>query len=144
MIGMRRSTRNTAVLCVVAAMLLGLSCAGCRPRVERGRISGKVTFEGQPVAEGLVLFSNAEKGIHMTASLKADGAYEIITAAGKGLPLGAYQVCVSPPLSVPTNDPQARPKTYANIPPKYSRFETSGLTLNVQSGQNTLDIAMTR
>jgi hypothetical protein len=131
--------------CCVLAILF--SCAllpGCRPRVERGRISGKVTYESQPVPEGLVLFSNVEKGIHMTASLKAGGVYEIITAEGKGLPLGTYQVCVCPPLNQPTNDPNARLKTYANIPAKYSRFETSGLTLNVQSGQNTLDVAMTR
>jgi hypothetical protein len=124
--------------------LAGLVLSGCGPRVERGRIFGKITYQGQPLTEGLILFSDAAHGVNMTADLKPDGTYEITTAEGKGLPLGTYKVCVCPPLVNPTMGPGAppKPKEYPNIPKKYRRYETSGLTLTVQQGKNPFDVEM--
>ena len=129
---------------IVVLALLGLVVAGCKPKAERGRIFGKVAFQGQPVAEGLILFSDSSQGVNMTADLKPNGTYEITTAEGVGLPLGTYKVSVCPPLVNPTMGPAAppKPKEYPNIPKKYRRFETSGLTLTIQQGKNPFDIDM--
>lgn len=117
---------------------------GCGHGETRGKITGQVTFQGQPVPEGIVLFCNNEKGVHMNADLKPDGAYEVTTAKGAGLPTGQYQVCICPP---PVNGttgagPAPKPKPYPNIPQKYRDFRTSGLTLTVKEGINPFDVAM--
>lgn len=124
--------------------MLSFVLAGCGSNEPRGRINGKVTFQGQAVSEGIVLFSNNEKGIHMTTDLKSDGSYEITTAKGVGLPTGKYQVCVCPPLINGTTGtgPVPKPKPYTNIPLKYRDFKTSGLTLTVNQGDNPFDVAM--
>ena len=81
-----------------ALMVLGLASSGCNPDDEiRGRIGGKVTFQGEPVPEGLVLFHCHDTGINMNAKIKPDGTYEVIRAKGAGLPLGDYWVRVCPP-----------------------------------------------
>ncbi len=124
--------------------LLSATLVGCGSEEMRGRITGKITFRGQPVSEGMVLLCNNAKGIHMTARLKPDGRYEITTAKGVGLPVGAYQVCVCPPLMEPNNDMHTAPKIqqYPNIPKKYRDYKTSDLTLNVQEGENSFDVEM--
>ena len=111
----------------------------------RGRIAGKVTFQGTPLSEGLVFFSNNDKGIHMSGEVKPDGSYEIITAKGAGLPLGTYQVRVRPPLEpLPAGIGLVAPKSkeHPNIPAKYREYETSGLTITVKDGTNQFDIPM--
>jgi hypothetical protein len=135
--------------CLKRAVLLmavfGFALSGCGSGEVRGRISGKVTFQGQPLSEGLVFFGNDDKGIHMSGDVKPDGTYEIITAKGAGLPLGTYHVRVRPPLEpLPTGVMRVapKPKKYANIPEKYREFETSGLTLTVKDGDNPFDISM--
>jgi hypothetical protein len=134
---------STPAILLVA--FLGFALAGCGSGEVRGRIAGKITFQGTPLSEGLVFFSNNDKGIHMSGDVKADGAYEIITAKGAGLPLGVYQVCVRPPLEpLPTGAMLAapKPKKHPNIPEKYRAYETSGLTLTVKDGNNPFDIDM--
>lgn len=141
----RRVAKRQCNLWPLAMLTIGLALSGCGDREVRGRISGKVTFQGRPVTEGLVLFSNARKGIHMTAPLKADGAYEVLTAKGAGLPLETYQVCVTPPLPQVVTGASEEPsevKPYPNIPPRYRDPKTSGLTLTVASADNRFDIDM--
>ncbi|MCS7303548.1 MAG: carboxypeptidase-like regulatory domain-containing protein [Thermoguttaceae bacterium] len=122
---------------------MGLS--GCGSGQKLGRVHGKVTFQGQPVSEGIVCFSNREKGIFLTAKLNPDGTYELVTAQGRGLPLGSYQVAINPPLvDAPLGPALGPPKlpSYPNIPEKYRKPETSGLTLTVQEGDNVFNVDM--
>ena len=138
---------NRLGLLLPLTLLVAASAAlfGCGADDEvRGRISGKVTFQGQPVSEGLVLFSSNERGINMNATLKPDGSYEIIMAKGAGLPLGTYKVCVSPPpmfFPIGASSPP-KVKEYPNIPKKYRKFLTSGLTVTIEEGDNPFDIDM--
>lgn len=122
-------------------MLFG--CVGCGSHEARGRVVGKVTFQGKVVSEGQVVFSNMDKGIHIAAQLKPEGTYEVRMGKGAGLPSGTYSVCVCPPPLMPKGvfDP-ATVKQYPNIPQKYREASTSGLTLTVQEGENLFDVAM--
>ena len=124
--------------------ILGVMASGCSRDEVRGRIVGKVTFQGQPVQDGRVFFSNASRGINMGAKLKEDGRYEMLTAQGAGLPLGDYVAWVTPPPPVPSpvGTPPEPAKSYDNIPQKYRNDKTSGLTLTVKEGENQFDIEM--
>jgi hypothetical protein len=101
-------------------------------------------FQGKPVTEGRVVFSNFQRGIHLTAELRPDGSYEVLSAKGRGLPLETYEVSVIPPpppmVLVASEGPPR--KQYPNIPPKYRDPKTSGVTLTVREGVNPLDIDM--
>jgi hypothetical protein len=128
-----------------AFLLLCLAAAGGCGGEVRGTVSGRVTFQGKLVTAGLVGFQNSELGVHMTAPLGADGTYEVITAQGKGLPLGTYRVFVAPPLpDLPLGapDPAMKPPDLSQVPVRYMRAETSGIVVEVSRGANRLDIDM--
>lgn len=131
----------------LGSLALAAACCaatGCGRGEPQGKVHGKVTLAGEPVPAGLVIFSNAERGVHMTAPLQSDGSYELQTAQGFGLPLGDYRVAVNPPLMEPAM-PGAPPPpavTAVPIPAKYRRVETSGLSLSVGPGDNPFDIVL--
>jgi len=126
--------------CVALGCVL-LACAvpGCRRGEVLGKVSGRVTFRGEPVSEGVIVFANEEKGVWMTAEIGPDGTYEVEMAKGFGLPLGTYQVWITPPLvdhpvgPIGTPPPENPPP---NIPPKYYDMDKSILSLTVEAGEN--------
>lgn len=134
--------RRLLLLIAVATLAWG----GCRRGEVLGPVTGKVTFQGEPVTEGVMIFSNPKKGVYMTAPLDENGVYEVEMAHGYGLPLGTYQVAISPPEpDVPPVGPIDKPpeiKEYPNIPLRYRRPETSGLELTVERKGNSLDVHM--
>lgn len=138
------------LVAVTGLVVLSTVATGCNRSEPLGRVYGQVTFQGEPVTAGLLVFSNHQKGVHMTAELGSDGSYELQTAGGFGLPLGTYKVAVNTPIpeppvygapnSIPANKPRAN--SYVNIPEKYQDFETSGLSITVEKGDNQFDIEM--
>ncbi len=133
-------SQTTLVFLIVVACVLG-----CRRDEVRAVVSGKVTFRDEPVTEGVVIFSNAAKGIHLTASLDDQGCYEVMSAEGAGLPPGEYHVAVSPPIFDPpvgASPGSTKIPTFPNIPQKYRDQKTSGLSLTVTEEARTFDIDM--
>lgn len=132
-IEMRISSRyRLATLALV--MLWGCS------RSDVGRVTGKVTLDGQPLSQGTVVFEDAAKGISVNAELRSDGSYEARTYDKAGLPPGSYQVAVTPrtlgsgetPLIA--GPPSAEVPPESPIPAKYRDVKTSGLTVTVVGG----------
>ena len=127
-------------------MAIGLVLSGCGGSHEKPwPVAGKVTFRGKPVSAGTIRFSNADKGIDMTADLHPDGAYEVTMARGVGLPAGTYQVVIMPPqLTVPLGpiEQPLKRREYRDIPAKYRLPSTSGLTLVVKPASNRFDLDM--
>jgi hypothetical protein len=134
--------------------------AGC---ARSGTVAGKVNVDGRPVSGGMVSFLGAdvEPGTQNSASgiIHPDGTYE----ANK-VPVGPIKVCIMPDMRPSRRVPEdpvrpldrekgLAPKSKAaapasteapgRIPPKYTKFDTSGLTLTVHSGTNQFDIEMT-
>jgi hypothetical protein len=138
------------LVAITALIVASNITAGCNRSEPLGRVYGKVTFQGEPVTAGILVFSNHEKGVHMTAELGPDGSYELQTAGGFGLPLGTYKIAVNTPIpeppvygamnSTPVNAPRAN--SAVNIPKKYQDYETSGLSITVEKGENRFDIEM--
>jgi len=91
-----------AALLLLALCCLLPACAKKEPekQVEFGpKVNGKVTYKGEPVPYGVVLFYAHGKGVEPTtgqmapaasANLSADGTYEVTNA-----PVGPVMVCVA-------------------------------------------------
>ncbi|NLX94920.1 MAG: carboxypeptidase regulatory-like domain-containing protein [Rhodopirellula sp.] len=127
------------------AVFLSFFAAGCGSSEPLGRISGTVTYNGQPVEEGIVSFHNAETGRAGQAELQSGGTYEIDTAKG-GLEPGQYQVSILPPTETTTDSETGetthKTKEVSNIPDKYRSGRTSGLSARVEEGSNEFDFSL--
>lgn len=124
------------ILAVV--LLLSISVIfGCGPkraeRPDRSRVTGKITYSGQPVQGGIITFlSTSGSGDSAGGMIKADGTYSVAD-----VPMGENQVTI---------DTEAlRPELgsrYVKLPEKYLTAEESGLTLNVEAGENSKDFVL--
>ena len=117
---------------------------GCGdPGPPRGTIRGQVTYNGQPLSSGSVVFDNPQLGVSQVATLQPDGTYEMSTHHGRGIRVGSYRVAIKPdsigsgeaPLAA--NPAQAgAPSSRSSIPPKYGHPATSPLSIVVKEGKN--------
>jgi hypothetical protein len=127
-------------------VIVVIFCQGCgRAKKPLGTIRGHVTFQHRPVTENAyVIFSNAETKVAMTAALSPDGAYEVKTYQGRGLPPGNYRVAIVPRQEYPIDQPLAimppkgaKPSPLKTvIPTRYHNAATSRLTVAVAAGEN--------
>lgn len=124
-----------------AAALAGAAiafAAGCGSQEKPIDISGKVTFNGEPVTEGSVQFIEDATGRGAEIELGPGGTYKA------GLFAGNYRVVVTPPYIVDTSSGMPNPyyKKVKNIPKKYHSTATSGLTAIVSPEQTSHDVAL--
>jgi len=126
----------------MAGVLPWMSGCGNSSEYPVGAITGRVTYEGQPVQQGLVTFYSSELGEGISEEIKEDGRYATQTP----LRTGSYVVTVLPPDEPPPTEdtPVATIAPVKDIPEKYRDPKKSGLTIVVKEGENTFDIAMTK
>ncbi|WP_437229631.1 carboxypeptidase-like regulatory domain-containing protein [Planctomicrobium sp. SH661] len=135
--------RKSSAALLGLTLLLASGCGAAASREEKatvGGISGKVTFEGKPVTEGQVVFTNSEINTEVPGNLDAQGNYSV-----NGVVVGEALVSVRPlppPTSMDVNAPKVKPADPADIPKKYRSAKTSGLKLQVEKGAMTFDIDM--
>jgi hypothetical protein len=136
---------------VPTAILAGLMIAlvpGCGKAP--GVVSGKVTYQGKPLAMGTVFIVGSD-GLLLTSPIGDDGTYRI-----ENVPPGPAKVGVASP-KPPTGEQAARAfkgRAPANLPPPpdqakwieipetYLEPNTSGLTADIKPGANTHDIEL--
>lgn len=117
-------------------------CGGGKDAQPTGRVSGKVTVQGQPVAKGTVTLEMKGGGAAASAAVGADGSFTV----AEPLAVGTYTVSVAPPEPSPDDAPTPGGAAIAaktNIPQKYRSSSTSDLTAEVKAGDNpplTLDL----
>jgi hypothetical protein len=145
----QRSVASHFRLPLGALLLATLLASGCGPRF--GNIVGVVTYQGKPMRWGSVKVvwtgppgpTNAA-----SATLNQDGSYEV----GR-IPAGnTAQICLNVPMipmggtlggakPAPELMRRLREKLgYVELPAKYTRLETSGLSLEVKQGVNVFNI----
>jgi len=127
----------------LAAALAAVGLSGCNSGPPMGEVSGKVTFEGKPVAEGRVTFMNSGAGTGGEGKLK-DGAYALTAP----LPPGEYKVTVTPPI-VRRQDGGKGPvvgveKPSPDIPERYRTVGATSLKATVKAGPNEVNLDMKR
>lgn len=134
------------------ALLLAAGCGrGDGLPGPTGTVSGKLTSNGKPAPAGtLVNCTHVEKSFPAIGATDANGNFTLEMKGGKNILVGKYTVAISPPvvkmdpaeamrLSQAGTPPQAN---FPEIPEKYRSADTSGETLEVKTGANTLNIDM--
>ncbi|MFN4257854.1 MAG: hypothetical protein ACK4RK_01050 [Gemmataceae bacterium] len=120
----------------LALCLLG--CGG-KPTPEVTPVRGKVTYKGQPLATGTIVFSpdpfRCRHGRLAWSKIASDGSYQLQTGEAVGVAAGWYRVTVAAvEVSAPTPH-QPYPVPRSLIPDKYRDPQISGLVCEVKAGQ---------
>jgi hypothetical protein len=130
-----RSVRQRRPPALAAVLGLGL-LGGCgeepMEHAPTYAVTGKITFQGQPVTKGAVGFHGGE-GRPASGIIRPDGTYSLSTfAEGDGAVAGHYKVSVVANEADPTKMPRPGEKPPKDlVPKKYNNPEMSGLTADV-------------
>jgi hypothetical protein len=145
-----------ALLCASVMSLAG--CGAGDDGVRRVPVSGRVTYNGEPLGTGGVIFRpDARRGNTSTrearGAIDAQGNYRLATQTGsgpkEGVAPGWYRVAV---VAVKEADKSARrraglpPPDQPLIPPKYANPDTSHIAIQVTEAPSAgaYDIKLTR
>lgn len=144
---MREIFRNFAVLVFVASLV---GC-GSDPYGPTGKVTGKLTMDGKPLAAGhAVSFMQMEKGFLAYGITDAEGKFVVKSWNDGKMPIGSYSVMIAPPggegetsdLSAEDRfeQGQANGKSKSSFPARYRETTTSGLKYDIVEGDNNFDI----
>ncbi len=137
--------RLFALVFAFAAAVAG--CGGSKEQA-RGPVKGRVTLGGKALAGVTVVYESKALGVSQTATTDDDGKYEFAAYNAAGLPAGSYKVSVSSGKFLAPGEevlkievskgPVTAPKKAAPtaVPDKYAKPESSGLTAEVNAGDN--------
>ena len=136
-------------------LLLLAGCGSGHP--ETAPVSGKITYDGNPVTQGKIVFY-PEHGRSATGQIGPDGSYTLTTFdQGDGAVLGKHRVTIK---STRVTGQEQLPKSFAEevaqgqkkdakpapgaqvqwlVPKEYSTKETSPLRANVKRGGEPID-----
>jgi hypothetical protein len=149
-IDVRNGFYRRTVACI-AIFGLTLSLVGCggesvddKFKGQRGTVSGKVTFKGQPVpANSTILFQSKEGGYSAGGTINGKGEYSLSYNGASTMPAVLYKVQFGPPpVKAETMDPAkvvsggAPTAAPPPFPAKFSDFATSGQEYTVKAGAN--------
>ncbi len=120
-----------------ALLVCSLAClAGCNSEV--GTVSGRVTFDGQPVKHASVYFQPKDGGRASTAITDDDGNYKLMYKVGQpGAKVGTHVVKIT----TAWQDDDKNINRAEFLPAKY--HANSNLTKEVKAGHNTFDFPLT-
>jgi major membrane immunogen (membrane-anchored lipoprotein) len=160
--GTLETPRRPAIVLSFATLglLLVVGCGDSTGLPKRYPVSGKVTYNGEPVKSGTIVFepSDISSGRFGNGTIE-DGYYKLSTS-GEGpdgaLP-GDYKIIIISKsvdmAQVEANRKggagrqddvfKAEKKAKSNVPQKYARSDTSGLTAKVEEKSNTFDFTLT-
>jgi len=130
-----------------AACFISLGCGGPTETVpELVAVTGKVTYQGRPLADASVTFVPADyeeeatelnRVVRPAGRTDAEGGYELAWGDHTGAPPGKYTVMIT--AFKPSDDPEEKPESL--IPEVYASPKTSGLAKVVkEDGDNVINI----
>jgi hypothetical protein len=143
-------------LILFSALLAGIGgCSSKGPQL--AEVRGKVTMDGQPLANVIVTFVPDGGGISSSGVTDEGGTYQLACPLGRGAVVGKHRVFVqSQPPSTGVNtpvidedDPSYKPDPYASvrapafvekIPARYNA--KSELVREVKPGSNVIDLEL--
>lgn len=68
---------------IFGALLLAATLAGCSSKNEGGAVKGSVTFDGQPLAAGRILFVAVDQSSPSAEAAVTDGKFEALVPLGE-------------------------------------------------------------
>lgn len=126
----------------IIVMAISLTLTGCSQRgPELGFVTGKVTFKGQTLPTGTIVFVPETSGMPMSfAEIQPDGTYEASTKKfGKGVAVGHHKIMINAIKVIPGKENDPVNCCQVLLPAKYNSEQKSGLTADVVSGDNVID-----
>lgn len=131
-------------LFVLAAPLLCCGCGSSLP--ETAPVRGVVTFDGKPLSgfkNAAVVFTPTNGRPAKSVISPTDASFELMTyKSGDGARLGHHSVAVSATVVDPTDKDAQYPGVRFITPQKFGHGDTSGLTYEVKSGDNQIEIQL--
>jgi hypothetical protein len=137
--------------CTVALFCVLL--AGCSDRPKLAKVKGTVTLDGKPLPSGTVTFE--AKGTRPATGKIVNGEIVEVTTfdTGDGAPVGSHRVAVtanaeanSAVVANPGESSKGPKSEYmvgkSLIPAAYNDPNTSGLTAEIKSGENTVELKL--
>jgi hypothetical protein len=127
-------------VCLLA--MAAVSCDGSRSR-EVGIVRGRVTFQSQPLAGGIIVFSpHPDRGFATVAPATAEidqfGEYKLKVEGNVYIASGWYRVSIADPpnwtVVVPSNSPQLA--AVSLFPDALRQPDKSGLEREVRAGRD--------
>jgi len=119
-----------ALLCAIGSVLV-VSCGGDNLIP----VEGTVTYDGKSLPHGSIAFhpdaSKGNKAAHAAGGEISDGQFRLKTLDRYGAPPGWYKVTV---ISTAPTDPEKYEVPKSLIPEKYTRVDTTPITLEVKTG----------
>lgn len=149
--------KSLAAVAFLVLPLLPVGCGGETGKKTVAKLTGSVTFAGQPVTGGLLYFTPKAKGSDpnpgksATGELREDGSFVARTyAQADGAVVGTHTVSYEPPPPKPANEQSGSPSAghdaksgpavaspFAGLVPKVKEVE-------VESGGTTLEIELVK
>lgn len=132
-----RHRRGCSAAAIAALSLLLPACGSSGP--EMASVSGKVTYEGNPVTKGTISFQPLDPaGRPAVGEIGPDGSYSLQTEVpGDGALLGEYRVAITAREDVILDYIPKKPvPPKLLVPKKYEDPGTSELKAVVKSGSN--------
>lgn len=147
----------------VLLFAFSIMAAGCgegeeaKPTDPQASVSGTITNNGENVTpDTRVVFFCKEKNATAAGLVDSLGKFALTPGVSSiGIPAGRYQVMVRPP------DPPApeigtkeyedfmsgklkRPEPANDVPPQFGAFDTSGISVEVKTGDNNFDFDLAK
>lgn len=151
-------TKRKLTACIVLLISGFLTVTGgCGQRGPKlASVTGKVTMDGQPLAQVIVTFVPSEGGVSSSGITDQGGVYTLSCPLGSGAVIGQHRVYVqsqasgSGKIEIPDEDaPDYRPDPYASLraPPHVERIPAryntnSELVRVVETGKNVIDLEL--
>jgi hypothetical protein len=135
--------RNLQWITLMVSLAWGLaSVGGCSDnRPKTAPVRGKITYKGNPVRTGTIMFEPDQVGPAAVGDIQRDGAYTLKTyKPGDGAILGMHRVTITALEDQSGKLPEQRnPLPALLIPLKYAQATTSGLRVEVQHQDNVIN-----
>jgi hypothetical protein len=131
--------RSARLLVLAMALILAL---GCGERRQIGTVSGRITLDGEPLADARVNFqptgNERNPGIGSFGRTNGNGEYflTLIDEKGKGAIVGTHRVMIKAVAEGKADDDKT-PAGKDRVPPEFNINST--LTFEVKAGHNTAD-----
>jgi len=133
-------TWRCGMVAMVAACLLA---AGCGRRIALVPSEGRVTLDGKPIEFGAVMVQ-PKAGPAAQAKINSDGTFRLGTFKPDdgAIPGPAtVRVICRKDITQPGGEQAYGPSL---IPERYTRFDTSGLSVEIKAGMQPLEISLTK
>lgn len=124
---------------LLAAFIATIGCGGAAP--ELAPVKGKVLLDGQPLTTGTVSTQPAA-GRGANGVIQSDGTFTLSSGREPGALVGLHQVAVVAYEGGVSSSPEG-PQGKLLTPQRYATAATSGLSLEVTSGENTPTLELT-